>query len=332
MSELEPVYLIAGSDRPKVDRAVERLRARFAPEAVERLSAAGTGGSDAVASCNALGLFAGAGHLILVEDAELWKAEDVKVVAAYLRAPAPGTTLALVAGDLAKESALAKAVKAAKGEVLLWDVPKRSLQRWIGEQFALHGATADAEACRTLLDLVGEEMYDLASEVDKLATWADGERLSAADVERLVPARAETTNFALTDALGARDLAGLLEASESLLERSGDPRSRTIPRVAAILTAHVSRLRTVQALEAQGVAAREAASRLKQHPFYVGKLYQQGHNYAPRELEDATVLLARLDHALKGGSHLPADLELERTLIEITAQRTPALSSAPDGR
>ncbi len=29
--------------------------------------------------------------------------------------------------------------------------------------------------------------------------------------------------------------------------------------------------------------------------------------------------LARLDHALKGGSHLAPELELERTLIAITA-------------
>jgi len=32
-----------------------------------------------------------------------------------------------------------------------------------------------------------------------------------------------------------------------------------------------------------------------------------------------TVRLARLDHALKGGSHLSPELELERALIEITA-------------
>jgi hypothetical protein len=33
--ELKPVYLIGGSDRPKVDRAVARLRGRFEPDAVE---------------------------------------------------------------------------------------------------------------------------------------------------------------------------------------------------------------------------------------------------------------------------------------------------------
>ncbi len=210
---------------------------------------------------------------------------------------------------------------AAKGEVLLWDVPKKSLQSWVAEQFRLQGASAEPEACRALLELVGDEMYDLASEVDKLATWAAGERIGAAEVERLVAARAETTNFVLTDAFGSRDLVGVLEASERLLERSGDPRSRTIPRVVSILISHVSRLRTVQALEAQGVSSKDAASRLKQHPFYVGKLYQQARNFGPDELVGATVRLAELDHALKGGSRLAPELELERTLVEITAAR-----------
>ena len=35
----------------------------------------------------------------------------------------------------------------------------------------------------------------------------------------------------------------VLRASERMLERSGDPRSRTIPRVVGALTNHVGRLR-----------------------------------------------------------------------------------------
>ncbi len=318
-SGLEAAYLIAGTDRPKVDRAVERLRGRFPAEAVELYTASDCSGLDAVAACNALGLFGGSGRLILVEGVETWKADDVKAVSAYLRAPAPETTLALVGAEVAKDAPLAKAVSAAKGELLLWDVPRRALQRWVSDQFRLHGVNVEPEACRALVELVGEDMYDLASEVDKLVTWCGGESIGAADVERLVAARVETTNFALTDAFGARDLVGVLRASESLLERSGDPRAKTIPRLASILANHVARLRSVQLLEAQGVPSKDAAAKLKQHPFYVAKLYQQARNYAPAELAGATVRFARLDHALKGGSRLSPELELERALIEIAA-------------
>jgi DNA polymerase-3 subunit delta len=321
--ELKPAYLLAGTDRPKIDRALERLRRRFEPDAVELLSAAEASGDDVVAACNALGLFAGGGRLIVVDGAEAWKAADAKAVASYMKAPAPATTLALVAGELKKDAPLAKAV-AASGELLMWDVPKRGLQRWVGEQFQVHAAKIEPEAARILVELVGEDLYELAAEIDKLATWAGGERVGVEDVERLVAARGEATNFALTDAWGARDVAGVLLASESMLERSGDPHSRTIPRLLGVLGNHVSRIQECQSLEASGLTAKDAAVRLKRNPYYVGKLYAQARNFSPEELRDVTVRLADLDHALKGGSRLAPELELERALVEITRRREAA--------
>jgi DNA polymerase III subunit delta len=318
--ELRAAYLIGGGDRPKVDRAVERLRGRFDPDAVEHREAVETSGEDAVAACNALGLF-GSGRLVLVDGVEAWKAPDAKAVAEYLTSPVPDTTLALVAGELKKDSPLAKAV-GGKGEVLIWDVPQRGLQGWVAEQFKLRGAAVDADACRLLLELVGNDLYELASEIDKLTTWAAGDGVTEAEVETLVAPRAESPAFVLTDAWGARDVAGVLRAAERMLERSGDPRSRTIPRVVGSLTSHIARIRACQQLDAEGVPSKEAASRLKMHPFYVQKLYAQARNYSPEELQGVTLRLADLDHALKGGSRLANDLELERALVEITQPAT----------
>jgi len=316
--DLKPAYLIAGSDRPKVDRAVERLRARFDADAVELHDVAETTGDDAVAACNALGLFGGGSRLVVIEGVQAWKAADAKAIAEYLKVPAPGTTLALVAAELKKDAPVAKAV-AAVGDVLVWDVPQRGLPGWVAEQFKLRGAAAEPEACRLLLELVGDDLYDLANEVDKLATWANGEqRVTESDVEQLVAPRAESPGFVLTDAWGARDVAGVLRAAERMIERSGDPKSRTIPRIVGSLTNHVARIRTVQRLDSEGVPSKEAASRLKMHPFYVQKLYAQARNYSPDELNDVTVRLAALDHALKGGSRLANDVELERALVEVT--------------
>lgn len=323
--ELKPGYLLAGSDRPKIDRALERLRGRFAVDAVDLLSAAEYTGVDVVAACNALGLFAGDGRLIVVDGVDDWKADDAKTIAAYLKAPAPATTLALVGGELKKDAPIAKAV-AGTGEVLVWDVPKRGVTRWVGEQFQVHGAKADSDAARALVELVGEDLYDLSAEIDKLATWAAGERVTVEAVELLVSARGEATSFALTDAWGARDVPGILQASESMLERSGDPRPKTIPRLLGILGNHVSRIKECQTLEAAGVSAKDAAVRLKRNPYYVGKLYAQARNYSSEELREVTLRLARLDHALKGGSRLAPELELERALIEITQPREAAVA------
>jgi len=74
--ELLPVYLLTGTDRPKIGRALRRLRTRFGDEAVEVLSAETTSGEDTAAALNSLGLF-GAGRLIVVQGVEKWKKADV---------------------------------------------------------------------------------------------------------------------------------------------------------------------------------------------------------------------------------------------------------------
>jgi DNA polymerase-3 subunit delta len=322
-NELEPVYLIAGADRPKIQRALRRLRDRIGEDAVELLSATTTSGEDAVAACNALGLFGGGQRLVVVNDVGQWKAADAKAVAAYLAAPAPDTVLALVGEDVKKDSALAKAASKA-GSVLVYDVARRRLPEWVAKQFSERNVEVDPEACRVLVEIVGEDPEELASEVDKIATWAGDGPVGIADVELLAAGCAEVPGYELTDAWGKRDLRAALAAFQTLLERSGDPVSRTVPALAGLLVGHVARVRACQAYAEEGLSAREAASRMKRHPFYVEKLFAQARNYGVDELRDATVRLAALDHALKGGSRLAPDLELERALIEITRPREAA--------
>jgi len=325
---LQPVYLIAGGDRPKVARALARLKARFDPAAVEALSAAEATGAEAVAACNALGLFAAGGRLVLVEGVERWKKEDAEAVAEYLKSPAPATVLALVAGELREGAALAKVCKKA-GQVLVYDVPRRNLPRWVAEQFARLRAKATPEACRLLVELVGDDTDELALEAEKLAVWAQGAEIDADEVEELVAARAEAPPWFLTDAWGRRDVAGVLAACERLRRRGG--RDVEPSAIAWRLADHVALVRACRALAAQGVQPAEAARRLKRRSEYpVRKAYAQAEAFDDDELRSALVRLAELDVALKGGSRLPGELELERALVDITRGRAaPAAGGRP---
>ena len=325
-TELKPVYLITGGDRPKIQRALRRLRDRVGVDATELLSANDTTGDDAVAACNSLGLLGGGGRLVIVEDVDRWKAADAKSITAYLASPAPDTVLALVATEMKKDSALAKA-SAKAGDVLVYDVPKRRLSEWVTKQFADRKIAVDGEAARLLIEIVGEDPEELASEVDKIATWAGGEPVGAKEIQLLAAGCAEIPGYELTDAWGRRDLPASLTACQTLLERSGDPVTRTVPMLIGMLVAHVGRVRDCQMYAEEGLSAREAASRLKRHPFYVEKLFVQARNYGPDELRTAVIRLAELDHAVKGGSRLAVDLELERALIEITKPREAATAA-----
>src|SRR5215212_9531071 len=112
---LLPVYLLTGTDRPKVGRALARLRARVGDDAIDALDAADTSGTDAVAACNAPGLFGSEeGRLVLVADEPL------------------------------KTKTLAEAC-AKEGAVLRFDAPRpRDLGTWVREGFARHETPVDA--------------------------------------------------------------------------------------------------------------------------------------------------------------------------------------------
>jgi DNA polymerase-3 subunit delta len=331
VAELKPAYLIMGTDRPKVVRAARRLRERIGDEATELLSALEVGGAEAAAACNALGLFARERRLVVVENVESWKAAEIEPVLEYLKSPSPETVLALVGENVRKDSPLAKAV-AKVGDLLVYELPKRGtrpdLPAWVAKQFAAHEIKVEPSVCRLLVDLVGDDLDELASEVEKLVAWANGDPIGEREVELLVAARGETPPFALTDAWGRRDVAGVLAASELLLARAGGPARDSLPRVVGLLTSHVARVAECQALAKEGVSPREAAERLKKNRFYVEKLFEQASNFSEDELRDAVVRLADLDLALKGGSRLAGELEFSRALVDLTRPRETAAATS----
>lgn len=318
---LLPVYLLTGSDRPKVVRALRRLRLRFGDESIEHLVADTAGGEDAVAACNALGLFAGGdgGRLVIVEAVERWKKADVDAVTEYLADPVPGAVLALVAGEPLRSDALAKAVAAA-GRVLPFEAPKpRDLPAWVRAQFEGLGGQIDPDAARALVEIVGDDLVALATEADKITIWAGGQAVSRVDVEALATPAREAAAWAITDAWGDRDAGALFGAAEAELER------REPFAIAVRLAAHVTLVRSVKVLAAEGLGARDIAKRVKLHEFRVRKAVGHADRYSQDELDAAVVRLAALDAALKGASRLSGAHELTRALADLSEPaRAPA--------
>src|SRR5262249_59774313 len=104
-SELKSVYLIFGGDRPKIQRAIRRLRDRIGDDSTELLSGFDAGGADAVAACNSPVLFGSGQRLVVVTDVDRWEAADVKAGGAYPSPPPPRTALPPGAEALEHDSA-----------------------------------------------------------------------------------------------------------------------------------------------------------------------------------------------------------------------------------
>ena len=331
-SELEPVYLIVGNDRPKVEVALARLRGRFDPGSIERLVAAGKegfSGEDVVGSCNAGTLLLG-DRLVLVTEidgrrddrgrlAGGWKTGDIEAVVDYLRAPAPGTVLCLVAEELKQDSVLAKACRGA-GEVLVWEVDRKKIGEWVAKGFAERGVKIERDAVEALVECAGDDKLALALEIDKLAIWADGEPIGVDEVRRVAVVTSEIPPWELTDAWGRRDMGAALAAMEAMLDRADGAARGGVAGLAGLLGGHLGKLTRMKALLETGLRAKDAAAKLGMKPFPGQKLARQAEEFSVEELRDATTRLARLDHALKGGSRLAPELELQLAVADVARE------------
>jgi|KBSMisStandDraft_5_1062788.scaffolds.fasta_scaffold181462_2 DNA polymerase-3 subunit delta len=323
---LDPVYLIGGTDRPKVELAVRRLRARVRGEdgSVEEFTARrsdddgeGMSAEEAAGACNALGLFGGT-RLLVVQGAEVWgdekkAASDLEALTVYLSAPAPDAVLALLTPGEVPAGRLRSLAEEA-GSVLAYDLPGREGQReWLRRQASRAGADLDGSALTRLLELAGDDAQALSSEVEKLGLWSRGETITAEHVDELCVLTADTPPWDLTDALGDRRPADALRVLGRLLDGPDGDVPRWVPSIAR----HLRQLAVAQHVSEQGGGPKDIARELGlRSEFVARKLSRQSARWSPEQLSAAIVRIAAVERETRGEGVLRDRFALERALTE----------------
>ena len=207
---LKAVYGIWGEDRGKVQRATGRLRDRIAAESgmpADLFDAGVDSATDVAATCQTLSF--GGSRLVVVTNADAWRADDATVLVTYLSAPNPSTCLALVGEGPVTPKLLAAIEKA--GEVLHFgpdpklkrsDRPKWFAQHVVSECERAGGKIAIGLA-RTVVEKIGEDAMALTQEAFKLARAAGNAPVDKAIVDALVVAHPDAKTYELADALTA---------------------------------------------------------------------------------------------------------------------------------
>ena len=178
---LLPAYLIIGTDRPKVRRAVARLRQRVIDEAGNDLNVLVFDAEHdqvevLLQAAESPGLTLGT-RLLLVLNGHKWKAKARQQVAAYLQDPMPDTTVAIEGETFAASDALFKAVKKLGG-VLAYELPKKyEMAGWVKERAKAHRLPMTTAVAKHLLDRCGTDpghAERLEREIEKLALYCRG--------------------------------------------------------------------------------------------------------------------------------------------------------------
>jgi DNA polymerase III subunit delta len=330
---LLPVYLIVGSDRPKVRRAVQRLRRHVIAESGSDINistfdvesgATGAALQAVIEAADSPGFALGT-RLLLVSNAHHFKVKERKELIAYIQDPMPGTTLALEAEKWAKDDALYKAVAKA-GRILSYDLPKKyEMARWVQGRAKDQHLPMSAPVARHVLDVCGEDPRHserLAREIEKLASYCGGAEATAEDVDAVCTPDDEARIFDLMDAVGHRDRTRAFGLLESIFA-SGDP-TEDANRVLYSLLRHVRKLEEAWLLP--GGDQSTAAKQLGVPPFVAKKLLDQRKNYDRRRFDKAYRALAVAEPGMRGRA--PATLETaagvnhsDRLVVELALAR-----------
>ena len=194
---------------------------------------------------------------------------------------------------------------------------------WIVRRAERYGATLEGRAVAALTALVGNQLWTLDSEIQKLEVHASGRAVTEDDVRSLVSLAREPNVFAMVDAViegRGRDATELLTR---LLAESESPQ-----RLLGVVARQYRLLLLTKELLEQRIRPAEISSRLRVQGFVVQRLLKQAPAYTVERVRRAYRLLLGADLSIKRGVY-DDETALHLLIAELAAL---ACATPRDGR
>ncbi|MEC9140872.1 MAG: DNA polymerase III subunit delta [Chloroflexota bacterium] len=172
------------------------------------------------------------------------------------------------------------------------------LRGWVQERVMDRNGSITTNAVQLLVDMIGPDLWTLASEVEKLLLYTSGRAIEIEDVEEMVTFVKEVSVFALVDAvlegnrmLAMRNLTKLLEGEA------------TVSHLLSMLGRQVRMLLLAKELIREKVPQGKLGSRLGINSAYpLRKTLEQARRFAPQSLRVLHEGLLNTDVAIKTGA------------------------------
>jgi DNA polymerase-3 subunit delta len=258
-------------------------------------------------------------RVVVIRDVDKLKKDARALLLRYLERPAPDTVLILTAPAGAKvDRPLVDRATAVEFAPLTGD----RLPRWVTYhvETAL-GRTITADAVALLLEAVGADLSQLAVELEKLASYADG-AIDERAVAAVVGVRRGESLGALLDAIAGKDAAAALELIGSVLQQ---PKTSAVS-IVMNLTTQTLAMAYGAAARASGTPSRalfnEYMTLLKESGAFPGRPWGEAvtawtrntDRWTAADLDDALSALLAADAALKE-TRLSSDEQLLTSLV-----------------
>jgi len=175
--------------------------------------------------------------------------------------------------------------------------------RWAGEQIKNRGGKINANALRLLAEMIGNDLWQLNSEIEKLISYKKNAEITGDDVLLMVQSKLEEDIFKLTDALGQKQKALALKLIGDQL-KSGTAPTELLAKISWQFK-NLLMVKDFITNHGQGYDATRLAYQLGLHPFVVKKTASQVNNYTLDGLKSIYRQLLQIDYRLKTSQSSP---------------------------
>jgi DNA polymerase-3 subunit delta len=224
---------------------------------------------------------------------------EFKPLADFMVTIPDSTTLVLVDNEITAGNPLLKEL-AGKAEARSFPLMKEArLRQWVQQRVTEEGGSISPAAIDLLVKLVGGNLWIMASEVNKLVTFASGRRIEEVDVRAVVSYAQQASVFAMVDAI-LESRAGEAERWLEQLRQSG----ASAAYLMAMLSRQVRMIVRVWELRRQGKSRTDIQNKLGlPSEFALRKTLEQADRYPLPRIRAVYGRLLEADLSIKTGKY-----------------------------
>lgn len=225
---------------------------------------------------------------------------NLELLEAWLANPSPTAVVVFIA-PYEKLDARKRILKKLKEHATVIEAARlqgKDLLTWVQQEAGTHGTRIAPQHAELLVEMAGDSLLSLSTELAKMATYLSGEGdITAEIIQSLVPRTPEMDVFRLTDAYVTGRVGDTVSIYHDLLRNGEEPIMLT-----SLVASHIRLMIHVGSLRKKGYQQNQIAQTLSVHPYRV-KLMMENRSL-PSEGRLLLILdkLAAIDFKLKSTS------------------------------
>ncbi|MCI9140520.1 DNA polymerase III subunit delta [bacterium 1XD42-8] len=240
--------------------------------------------------------FLAARRVIVVENSGFFKTSS-EALADYVKNVADTTVLIFVEEEVDKRGKMYKAVKGAGSVTEFMKQNENTLKKWVLGMLSREGKKLSEETLHLFLSKTGNDMENIAMELEKLMCYTLGkEMVTSKDVEEVCTVVITNKIFQMIEAVAEKKQKEALLMYYDLLALKEPPM-----RILFLIARHFRILMEVKQLAAMGNDKGTIAKNAGLPPFLTGKYMAQAKKFMKEDLRAAVEQCADMEEAVKTG-------------------------------